>query len=460
MSWGVVDVLRLLEEIPNKTQAMLGIMVDVNLKMESGREYLQIVVAPHPNPVSYKGAFHYRSGSTKQVLKGAALTRFLLERHGRTWDDVPIPDIGIGELDDHALKGFRRLASASGRLPANISDASNSSIIEKLNLRDGASLKRAAVLFFHPAPERFVIGSCVKIGAFQDSELLYQDLVEGNLFVQVERTMELLYTKYSKALISYDGLYRVETFPVPREAMREAVINAIIHREFSSAAPIQIRVYDNRISIWNPGQLPAGWSVDQLQEEHSSRPRNPNIAYTFFRAGMIEAWGLGIRKIVDVCKREGIPTPQWKLEPGGGLWLEFRYSKEYRKMLESQISSPNGENQDASQDASRGSTEASQHRASEFHGRENAPKNQGNESEKCVAPAIIALVSACQDESTRQELQSAMKLKSRKNFHDRHLKPAMDQGYIVRTLSDKPTSRLQRYRLTRKGKALLKRSQK
>ena len=69
--------------------------------------------------------------------------------------------------------------------------------------------------------------------------------------------MDLLYSKYSRALISYESVYRVETFPVPREAMREAVINAVIHRDYADPVPIQIRVYDNRIMLWNPGHLPA-----------------------------------------------------------------------------------------------------------------------------------------------------------------------------------------------------------
>ena len=89
----VSDVLRLLEEIPNKVQSLLGIVVDVDLKSEGGREYLEIVVRPHPNPISYRGRFHYRSGSTSQRLRGASLTRFLLERQGRTWDDGAMPGV-------------------------------------------------------------------------------------------------------------------------------------------------------------------------------------------------------------------------------------------------------------------------------------------------------------------------------------------------------------------------------
>ena len=143
--------------------------------------------------------------------------------------------------------------------------------------------------------------------------------------------MDLLYTKYTKALISYDGVYRVETFPVPREAMREAVINAIIHRDYASPTTIQISVYDDRIAIWNAVQLPSEWAADQLAGELSSKPYNPRIAYAFFRAGMIEAWGRGIRQIVKMCKEAGNPAPEWKLQASGdGLWLRFPFSAAYQ----------------------------------------------------------------------------------------------------------------------------------
>ena len=328
---GVEGVLRLLEEIPGKVQSLLGIVVDVNLRSESGREYIEIAVKPHPNPISYNGEFHYRSGSTKQVLRGAALSRFLLARYGRTWDDMPLPSVGLKDLDGRVVDAFRRRAAGGGRLPEEVLSEPIESLVENLNLRDGEHLKRAAVLLFHPSPGQFVPDAYVKIGCFRGSELLFQDVVEGELFTQVDRTMDLLYTKYTRGLVSYDGIYRVETFPVPRDAMREAVINAIIHRDYASPTTIQIRVHDDRIAIWNAAHLNPEWTAEIRTEDMSSRPHNPRIAYAFFRAGMIEAWGRGIRRIVDICHEAGNPTPTWRLDAGGdGLWVRFPFSETYQ----------------------------------------------------------------------------------------------------------------------------------
>ena len=135
---GVKDPLRLLEEIPNKTQSLLGIVVDVNLESEKDGEYLEIRGEPHPNPISYKGEHHYRSANTKQVLRGAgaALNRFLHGKHGRNWDNAPMPGIGLRDLDGRTLDEFRRRGVASDRMPATIVGESDGNLIELLHLRE------------------------------------------------------------------------------------------------------------------------------------------------------------------------------------------------------------------------------------------------------------------------------------------------------------------------------------
>jgi len=113
---GLSNPIRLMEELPNKMRDMLGIVADVNLMKEKDRNYIRIEVEPYPFPVSYKGEYHYRSGSTKQVLKGQSLDRFLLSKTGQRWDAVPIPGVKIEELNKKAINKFRERAAKSKRL--------------------------------------------------------------------------------------------------------------------------------------------------------------------------------------------------------------------------------------------------------------------------------------------------------------------------------------------------------
>ena len=323
---GVTNAVRLLEEIPNKVRDILGIMVDVNLLLEGGKELLEIRVEPYPSPISYKGEYHFRSGSTKQELKGAALSHFLLKKQGLHWDGVALPGLKVSDLDAGALALFRQQAVRSQRLPEAALQESDAALLERLHLLHEGSCKRAAALLFHADAGRWFTGAFVKIGYFEsNADLLYQDEVNGSLLVQVNKTIEILQAKYMKALISYEGLQRVETWPVPLPALREAVLNAVVHKDYTSGAPIQISVYPDKLMIWNSGRLSPEWTVERLLAKHASAPFNPDIANAFFRAGQIESWGRGIERMVQACLYSGLPAPLMQLEDGG-LWVTFGFA--------------------------------------------------------------------------------------------------------------------------------------
>ena len=322
--FGLSDAEKLIEEIPNKVRDLLGIMVDVNLQHADGKDFVEIVVDAHPYPVSYKGAYHYRSGSTKQELKGAALDQFLLRKQGRHWDGVPVPGFRLGDLSPDAIARFRQAAARSGRVSENLLSEPDATLIDKLRLTEGDYLKRAALLLFGKDPERLITGAYVKIGFFRtDSDLLYHDEIHGDLLQQVERTLDLLLTKYLRAGLSYEGLQRIERFPVPENALREAVINAVAHKDYAAANPIQISVYNDKLMLWNPGQLPEGWTVEHLRKKHASRPFNPDIAAAFFRVAYLESWGRGIELITAACQRHGSPAPELRWD--NGLWISFSF---------------------------------------------------------------------------------------------------------------------------------------
>lgn len=333
---GVTDAKRLLEEIPNKVRDVLGILTDINLHTTNKGDFIEIIVEGYPYPVNYKGQYHYRSGSTKQELKGIALDKFLLQKKGKRWDGVPVPKVSAKDLKQETFDFFRKRSFKSQRIEEDILTDSNEHLLENLQLIENDFLKRAAILLFHSNPENFVTGSYIKIGYFEtDDDLKFQDEIHGNLFEQIEKTMDLLFTKYIKAPISYEGINRVETYEYPKDAVREALLNAIAHKDYSGGVPIQISVYSDKIIIWNEGQLPENWTVKNLLEKHASRPYNPDIANALFRSGYIESWGRGTIKIINECKKAGIPEPVFTYN-SSDISVEFRkdiYNEKYLQSL-------------------------------------------------------------------------------------------------------------------------------
>lgn len=162
--------------------------------------------------------------------------------------------------------------------------------------------------------------------------MVYHDLVEGDLFTQVRQTIDLVRAEYLKAVISYEGIQRIETFPVPRAALREVILNALIHKNYAGNAPVQIRVYTDKLKIWNSALLLQGWTMEKLLGEHSSQPFNPIIANAFFRAGEIETWGQGIQRIFLACRAAGFPEPLIRYE-ANELWVEFPFSPVYLEAI-------------------------------------------------------------------------------------------------------------------------------
>lgn len=308
---GISDSKKLMEDIPNKIQNTMGIIADVNLLTENDKEYIEIVISPSSYPVSYKGEYHYRTGSTKQQLRGAALTEFLVSKTGFKWDAVIVNDVKVDDLDKESFDIFRREALRSGRMTKEELDIPNTELLEKLNLMIDGKLKRAAIMLFYRQPERLITGCYVKIGKFEGSELLYQDELYGSLFIIADRVIDLIYLKYLKASISYYKETRVETYPFPRDGIREAVFNALIHCNWAENVPIQIRIEDDAMYISNCCILPFGWTAETLLSKHTSKPYNPDIANAFYRAGYIEAWGRGIQKICDSCSNLGTKHPEY-----------------------------------------------------------------------------------------------------------------------------------------------------
>jgi ATP-dependent DNA helicase RecG len=311
---GLANVKKLLEDLPNKIRSATGIIAEIELKEANAKQYISIHVKPYTFPISCNGKYYYRSGSTTQELSGATLDEFMLKKQGKTWDDVPVPHVKFEDFESDAFKVFRKKAIASGRMTAKDLEITDEMLLKNLRLTEGEYLKRAALLLFHQDPENWFIGAYVKIGFFENpADLLFQDEIHGPLISMADKVEELVYTKYFKGMISYRGIQRVETFPVPRIAFREAVLNAIVHADHSMGNPIHIHIYPDEVLIYNNGKLPENWTAEDLFARHTSMPHNPLIANAFFRSGQIEAWGRGVEKITNACREWGKQEPFYRI---------------------------------------------------------------------------------------------------------------------------------------------------
>ena len=139
----------------------------------------------------------------------------------------------------------------------------------------------------------------------------------------VNRIIELLRSKYLLSPIHYEGLTRIEQLEIPEDVLREAICNAIVHRDYMGVHT-QMKVYDDCIMLWNDGKLPEGIDQEKLFAEHASQPRNRNIANAFYKAGFIETWGRGINKIRQGLKSVGLPEPKIENHISGTLITIYR----------------------------------------------------------------------------------------------------------------------------------------
>jgi ATP-dependent DNA helicase RecG len=321
---GVKNSKKLMEDIPNKIKSTMGISAEVNLLQKDGKDHIEIVVLPYSVPISLRGRYYVRIGSVTVELTGAALNEFLLKSAGRTWDDVAEPRASFDDIDEESFRRYLVMAKEKERLP-DVEGLSIKEIFEKLRLSENGELKRAALILFGKDPCRFYTNAYVKIGRFgkNDADIKFQDVEEGNIIVLLREVLSRLNHKYLTRPIEFEGILRLDGYEYPLPALREILLNSLIHRSYAGSFT-QIKVYDDRMSVWNDGGLPVGITLESLWNTHHSKPRNDIIADVCFKGGLIDMWGSGTIRIIDSCKEAGLPKPELKECFGGFMVTLFK----------------------------------------------------------------------------------------------------------------------------------------
>lgn len=321
---GIKNIKKLLDDLPNKINSGLGIIAQINTLTKDSVDYLEIKVEKSASPVSYQGVFFLRSGTTNQKLTGSNLVDFISRKTGVIWEDGVVDNISVDDLDDESFKIFRREALKKKRIAEDDLNLSNEELLEKLDLIVNGKLTRTAILLFYKSPSVIKAGTMVQVGKFYDGpEILYQDTFDGSLISIADKIIDIIYLKYLKAKITFEHDRRYEVYPFARDAVREAIFNAIVHNCYRFGAPIQIRIDDEQMMISNCCVLPSDWTADELLKRHNSRPYNATLANVFYIAGYIEHCGRGIEKIFTACKKLGAEPPVYRIV-GNDISLTFR----------------------------------------------------------------------------------------------------------------------------------------
>lgn len=290
------------------------IFPEINVLKINSKQVIQIKIPEYPiKPVFVKDKVFIRVGKSNQKASADKIRWFINQQNRRHWDSE-ISSAKLSDLSDKKIKLFIRKYEDERDILIEF-PSSTEAILRKLNLLKGKKPVNAAVLLFSKEPQLHFYNSIIKCARFKGNEAIdfldFQD-IEGTIIEQVPASLNFI-RKHIKISAEIKGKpERDEIWEIPKEALREAIINAICHRDYESPANIQIRIFDNRLEIWNPGLLPENLSIDQLKKEHPSIPRNELIAKCFYMIKFIEQWGTGTNRIIRLCKEYGMKEPEFK----------------------------------------------------------------------------------------------------------------------------------------------------
>lgn len=314
---------------------------EISIKKIDNKEILVINVTKSDDSVILAfGRPYKRIGKSTVRMSKEEYERKILEKHKEELRfDIQICESArFSDIDEQKLNEF--LKSARSQRGLDISaNLDPPEILMRLGLVKNNKLTNAALLLFGKGPQKFFIQAEVKCVRFKGTSvteaMVDMKEVRGNLIDQVIEVEKFIFNNISLTSWIEDGkIQRQEKWEYPPKAIREALVNAICHRDYRSISKVQVRIFDDRIEFWNPGKLPEGWTIEKLKQKHESKPFNPLIAKIFFWIKYIEEVGTGTNKIIEWCKEWDLPEPDFEFT-GTSLILTLRKSKLTEEYLSS-----------------------------------------------------------------------------------------------------------------------------
>ena len=296
------------------------VAVDVEKIAFQGRDVVVLKVMENPlKPVAYKGRCFLRKGSVNHQMTPTEIAECHLKSTGSSMDAVIVPGATKDDLDLEVVRRYMRKAAQEKRRDYSEND-DPWSVLKKLEwVKSESEITRAAFLLFAKCPQLKFSQATVHAGAFKAGGAVIYDAHDstGNVQDQVEDALGFIKKSIRCAIVVTGKAEHDRYWEYPVEAIREALANAVCHRDYSIANDIQVKVFEDRVVITNPGQLPFDMTLEDLDNpDHSSRPRNKLIAQAFYDMHIIEHYGSGVKRMRNECDKNGSPYPIWTSEKG------------------------------------------------------------------------------------------------------------------------------------------------
>ncbi|MBR1754712.1 putative DNA binding domain-containing protein [bacterium] len=306
------------EQIVNKIADNTGILPNVELAEIDGKQILKITIDKSSNPIAYRGRYYKRVGNTSREIPKEELKTLFLKNV--SWDSQT-NKCTIDDIDEETVRKFINKAIKEDRIIEDVKDYTVEDILTHLELIIDDKYTNASILLFGKNPQKLFRNATVRIGLFKgnyEDTIISDKEITGNLFNQVQETENAIKSLINKRAEIKD-FERKDIWDYPIVALREAILNALIHRDyFDISANTQIKIFDDCIWFYNTGELFGGLTIEQLNNpHHSSKSRNPLLMNVMYKAKLVEQFGTGINRMNVACLKQGIPTPKLDISSSG-----------------------------------------------------------------------------------------------------------------------------------------------
>ena len=360
---------------------------------------------------------YVRLGSSNRQADRELIAELRRSVEGVSFDELPLPQLS---MDDLAVEAIKRIFTGVREVDAQ------TLLTLKLLVREQGRIvpTKGGILLFGRDRLAHFPDCWVQCGRFigEDKARIFDHIeLEEPLPVLVDSIM-LFLKKHAMRGADFSKVRRRDVWDIPLEALREAVINALVHADWSQrGGPARVAFFDDRIEVENPGILPPGMTVEDMRQG-VSKIRNPVIARVFRELKLIEQWGSGVPRIFRETAAAGFPEP-YLVELG----LRVRFIFPLTELIKiTEIPHPSQETQVTAQVTA-----------------------------QVTVQITVQIGEFCKEPRSAREIMEMLGLKHWKTFQSNYLNPVLEAGFIERTIPDKPNSRLQKYRLTVKGQDTL-----